>query len=445
MSERQPGVAAPALQTFVASGFGVFISFATSVVIARTLGAPAKGVFDLAIATAMLLALVLGLALPSGITFAVARGLAAPRRVAVIVLGLAAAQTTIAWLVLSAADELPPLAAVLGTGMGGSAAVLVAGLVGTTALGANLKAIAVGRLRIVLAAWVELGGRVLILFGILVVASSAGSMRLTAAVVIGVVVAASFASALGLGALAVGGAPSGRGLGMRLGLRIALPSYLANVLQFLNYRLDLFLVAAFLTTAAVGVYALAATLGQMVWLVSNALAATLFPTVAAGGSSDPGAGHRTSALSRFALASAIALGLALGVAAIPGVRLLFGDEFDAAVPVLWLLLPGIVVFAPVNVISAHLAGIGRPELNLAASGASLVVTVLLDVVLIPTIGIAGAAIATTCSYVVAAAIIIVMFMHESGEKSLRRILVLGHSDVRLIQARVAGRSRSEGR
>lgn len=439
MSLPRPGFATPALHTFLAGAVGLLVSFATSVAIARTLGASEKGVVDLAIATSALLALVLGVALPSGITFAVARGRAAPRRVVPLVVGFAMAQAMAAWIVLSAADGLPPVAAIQGTGLGGSALVLVAGLVGLTALGANLKAVAVGRLRIATAAWVELGGRVLILAGILGVAAATGAGRPPAAAVVGVFVAASFVGAVGLGLIAVAGAPFGTGLGLRAGTRIALPSYLANVLQFLNYRLDLFFVAAFLSTAAVGIYALSVTLGQMVWLVANALASVLFPTVAAGSPTDPDAGRRTSALSRFAFASAIIIGMALGIAAIPGVRWVFGDEFGGAVPVLWILLPGIVVFAPVNVIAAHLAGIGRPELNLAASGVSVVVTVTVDIALIPTMGIVGAAIATTCSYIVAAVVIFALFMRQSGQPSWRRILILEPSDLSTVRAWMAAR------
>src|SRR6185369_15623939 len=50
------------------------IGIASSVLIARTIGPAGKGAFDLIIATATLLLMVLGLSLPAGVTYEVARG-----------------------------------------------------------------------------------------------------------------------------------------------------------------------------------------------------------------------------------------------------------------------------------------------------------------------------------------------------------------------------------
>ena len=56
-----------------------------------------------------------------------------------------------------------------------------------------------------------------------------------------------------------------------------------------------------------------------------------------------------------------------------------------------------------GVLSAFLSGIGRPGLNSLAQAAGLVVTVALDLSLIPHLGIVGAATASTFAYLTTAA------------------------------------------
>jgi O-antigen/teichoic acid export membrane protein len=62
-----------------------------------------------------------------------------------------------------------------------------------------------------------------------------------------------------------------------------------------------------------------------------------------------------------------------------------------------------------GVLTAFLSGIGRPGLGSAAMGLGLVVTILLDLALIPDFGIVGAATASTVAYLSSAAILMLSF------------------------------------
>ena len=59
-----------------------------------------------------------------------------------------------------------------------------------------------------------------------------------------------------------------------------LKAYLGNALQFLNYRLDMFLVNSFLNVSAVGYYSIAVLLAERLWLVSQVASTVIFPRVA---------------------------------------------------------------------------------------------------------------------------------------------------------------------
>jgi O-antigen/teichoic acid export membrane protein len=431
-SGQRPGLLAAGLHTFAASMVSIPIGFLASIVIARTLGPSNKGVFDLATASASLLALVLGFAMSAGITYAVARGLAAPRRVRRLVLAVGVGQAVFGYLLLVAADRIPVLAAILPSGESTAIRVLVSLLAAAAAVGASLKAILFGRERFATANWIEVAGRMVALVGVVLLVLTIDRPSLTPAAVISVSLAASIITTVVFAVASVRGTPAGGQLAITRGMRIAIPSYVANILQFLNYRLDLFLVAFFRTTTEVGLYALAATLAQMLWLVSNAMATVLFPRVASNSEPEGVALDRTAFYSRFSLGSALVLGVVLAVIAEPLMRVVYGPAYvDASVPI-WLLLPGIVVFAPVNVLAAHLAGSGRPEINLAVSGASLVVTVVLDLVLIPPFGMAGAAIATSVAYTAAAVVTVALYC-RLAHRGARSVLVPTTDDVRRIR------------
>lgn len=58
-------------------------------------------------------------------------------------------------------------------------------------------------------------------------------------------------------------------------------AHLANILGFLNYRLDMFLVNSSLGPAAVGLYSVGVELVEKLWMVSHVASVVLFPRVSA--------------------------------------------------------------------------------------------------------------------------------------------------------------------
>jgi len=163
-----------------------------------------------------------------------------------------------------------------------------------------------------------------------------------------------------------------------LALSIALPSYLGNLAQVLNYRLDLYFVRYFRDLREVGLYALAATLAQFVWLGSKAMALVVFPRVAAADEEREAAASRTAQLSRITLWTGVGGAILLPAALCPALPAIYGAEFKSAWFAAVLLLPGVAVFGTTNVLAAHLVGIGRPRLNLLVATIALMLTVVLD-------------------------------------------------------------------
>ena len=194
---------------------------------------------------------------------------------------------------------------------------------------------------------------------------------------------------------------------MKYGLR----GSVGNIFQFLNYRLDFFLVSALRGTATVGVYSVAVGLAELLWKIPSAASTILFPRVAAG---SPGGVAFTARVSRISLTVTAAAAAALTLVGYPLIHLLFGHMFSGAFVPMVLLMPGVVALSISNILASDLAGRGRPGYSSYAAGLTLGLTIGLDVLLIPKWGASGAAIASTAAYSASALFLLVTFSRLFG-------------------------------
>jgi O-antigen/teichoic acid export membrane protein len=228
----------------------------------------------------------------------------------------------------------------------------------------------------------------------------------------GAVVGMTLASVLvGVGALVWGarrlprqgdGAPGQ----LRAAVSFGVKGYAANALQLLNYRLDLFVLSAVASSAAVGRYSLAVSITSLLWLLPRALSDVLFPRVARlSGDGDEAA--REMVETKSVRHASIVVGAGC-VAILVGLELLvvpvFGSEYAAATNLGLILLPGAAVIGIGSVLAATIVGRGKPIYSLYTVLVSTPVTIALYAALIPTLHATGAALASTLSYVLSFAL-----------------------------------------
>lgn len=219
----------------------------------------------------------------------------------------------------------------------------------------------------------------------------------------------------------------------REALRYGLKSYIANLSSFANYRLDSFLVNSMAGASQVGLYSVGVSLAEMTWYVPNAVSAALFPKVP---TLDPDVSKKlTARLCRQILIILVPFTLVylfIGSWLIP---VIYGARFSEAIaPFVWLM-PGMIALALAKIISADFAGRGKPQYATYSSTLTLVVTVVLDILLIPRLGITGAAIASSVAYSVATGLVIRFYMKDANLR-LRDIFLPGAEDVRVIWAQI---------
>lgn len=179
-------------------------------------------------------------------------------------------------------------------------------------------------------------------------------------------------------------------------LRFSSREYWGNVLQKLNFVLDKFLIALFLSKTELGLYGVAVLLAQLPWLIPSMITPVLLVHVS--GSKSTNDDELTFLVARFVLWSSLLAALGLFLAANVFVRVVYGTEFTAAARPLVLLLPGTAAMSFSKVLTRLTTGKGHPQANSFAAAISFVVNIVALYLLLPTWGIAGAALASSITY-----------------------------------------------
>ncbi len=171
----------------------------------------------------------------------------------------------------------------------------------------------------------------------------------------------------------------------------------------LNAQLDQLILSQTVPAADLGRYAVAVSLSLLPIPLVAAIGNVAFPHLAAQRTVTDATYRvqRIAVLGSAGLAAAILLPLAF--VAYWLVPLVFGAAYRGAVPLLWILTPGSVLLACGQVVGDLLRGRNRPAVVAWSQGLAVVFTVALLLALLPLIGVAGAAVASTIAYGVALA------------------------------------------
>ncbi|KYD19798.1 flippase [Caldibacillus debilis] len=174
-------------------------------------------------------------------------------------------------------------------------------------------------------------------------------------------------------------------------------AHLSNILAFVNYRADILMISYFLSPAAVGIYNVAVSIAEKLWVVSQPVSAVLFPRISSA-KTDEERNNLTAKVARNVLLLSIIIGFILFLISDLFIEIMFGEKYKAASNIIKILLVGITLFSAERILSNDLAGRGKPELNLYTSLFTVVVNIILNLIFIPKWGFYGAAVATSVAY-----------------------------------------------
>lgn len=209
---------------------------------------------------------------------------------------------------------------------------------------------------------------------------------------------------------------------------------LANVLQFMSYRLSYYLIEDRLGLAAVGVFGVAVSLAESLWIISRAVSLVQMSEVA--NTSNVQLAKRIT-LNWFKATALVTLLALVVLLLIPETWLLlvFEKDFTGIRPLLWALAPGVLFLAVSNIITHFFAGTGRYRQNALVSLFTLLILVIALPILTHWAGIEGAAWAQSVAY--GGGLLLALLLFVGKQVELWRDVFPGKADWMALKALLA--------
>lgn len=205
--------------------------------------------------------------------------------------------------------------------------------------------------------------------------------------------------------------------------------HISNILAFINYKADIFLINYFINPGAAGIYVVAVQLVEKLWLLSQSVSVVILPRLSQLADSEDIRKQITPVVCRWVMAATLMGGVLLAVLAYPCIELLFGQDYIDAVIPLMVLLPGVLAISGAKVLANDIAARGRPELNMYTSWGVVLVNLTGNIIMIPRYGLLGAAAATSIAYILNLLLRLVLYSKLSGN-AWRHSVLLTFGDIK---------------
>jgi len=198
---------------------------------------------------------------------------------------------------------------------------------------------------------------------------------------------------------------------------------LTNLITFLNYRADIFLVGYFGTNEMVGWYYVATVIAEKMNYISQSTNTILFPAA----SHSEEQQRKTPIYTRVNFFLILIFSLVMAIIAPFVIPLLYSLEYSNSILPLIVLLPGVTALTLPKVLSADFAARGKPHISMYITMVIFAVNVTLNILLIPRLGIVGAAIASSIAYILAAILMSYFYKRLTGTP-IRQLFIIKRGD-----------------
>ena len=208
---------------------------------------------------------------------------------------------------------------------------------------------------------------------------------------------------------------------------------ITNIVQFIAFRADYWLISIFYDHTALGVYAQASKFAQLLWIIPGILAGLITPALRNEHQKLTGAGFLSVCRVTFYTHIILSL-LLIGAALVIYLFFLPSIYFDGFISLL-VMIPGYILFTITTLLAAYYSAHRLLKINLIGSVICCVLMLVLDIILIPAFGYKGAAVANLIAY----GITTIYFIYRSMSilnLSLVDFFVIRRSDFNLFSGEV---------
>ncbi|MBO2943793.1 oligosaccharide flippase family protein [Paenibacillus sp. F411] len=209
-------------------------------------------------------------------------------------------------------------------------------------------------------------------------------------------------------------------------------SYGTDVAGTFSGYIDQILVVGLLSPSALGLYVVSLNLAKMLNTLQNAITTVLYPKASELGANE--ALDLTFRVFRFSSIITVLIGALVFIAAPYALIMLYGSSFDDAVPVFRILIFQTALASLSWILSQGFMSIGRPGAVTIVRLITLGSNVILLNILIPWLGIHGAAISLLISSCVE--FFIISFIYKMKHKVMIKQWLISGKDIRWVFERV---------
>jgi O-antigen/teichoic acid export membrane protein len=196
----------------------------------------------------------------------------------------------------------------------------------------------------------------------------------------------------------------------RSALAFGVPGAIAALLTLAIYRLDVVVVAVFMSTRSVGLYSAAAAVTEGFSLLPDALSQVLMPHVSARPER-----RDVSSMVRLAMVTILAAGLPVAIFGASLMTLIFGTAFRDGAKALPPLVLAVMALAAWKLLVADLAARGNTRSRATSAALGLTTMIVSDMALVPAFGIVGAGVGAALGYAIAAVFAALVWHRATGE------------------------------
>lgn len=208
---------------------------------------------------------------------------------------------------------------------------------------------------------------------------------------------------------------------------------ITNIIQFVAFRADYWIISIYYDHTNVGVYAQASKFAQLLWIIPGILAGLITPALK--NESQKLTESRFMAICRVTFYIHIILSLVvIGVALVIYLFFLPPTYMDGFISLV-VMIPGYLLFTITTILAAYFSAHRLLKVNLIGSTICCLLMLSLDFILIPAFGYKGAAIANVISYSITTG----YFIHRSMSilnRSLIDFFIIKRTDFNLFSGEV---------
>lgn len=205
--------------------------------------------------------------------------------------------------------------------------------------------------------------------------------------------------------------------------------YLSALFIFLNYRVDQFMIKGILDTKSLGIYTIGVTLAELLFIIPSSIKSALIGEII----NKNKLNERRDIISKtikFTIYISFVL-IIIGIFLTPLIPLVYGVDYIDSIDIVIILFWG-VLFASIGKVGvSYLYSENKGRIHLLITSVTLIINLFLNYILIPRLGINGAAYASTISYGFYGSTYL-FYLIKFGQFSLKNIFLIEKSEINFL-------------